>query len=299
MKIVFEQVMMLVIFVAIGYILGKRRLAKEEHTKILSQLLVFVVAPCSALKTFSNGFTPTYLKEHYDIFVCSVVVLIILAIVMNFVSKLFSKEKYQRCIYEYSLIIPNTGYIGYPLAEALLGEGCINYMVFTLPLSIYIYTIAYAKLSKSGLNLKKLINPMIIATLLGMVIGLTGIELPSVLTNVISSSAACMGPVSMLMTGVIVSGFSLKHLLFNAKIYPVVALRLLVTPFVLWLIGRNFLGDIALMVMVLTYSLPCGLNTVVFPRLVDEDCHTGAGIALVSTVLSCITLPIMLSLVSI
>lgn len=47
---------------------------------------------------------------------------------------------------------------------------------------------------------------------------------------------------------------------------------------------------------VLYAALPCGLNTVIFPRLVDENCQIGASLALISAVLSCITVPVVLTM---
>ena len=37
------------------------------------------------------------------------------------------------------------------------------------------------------------------------------------------------------------------------------------------------------------------MNTIVFPKLVNEDCRAGAGLAVVSTVLACATIPVVMS----
>ena len=47
------------------------------------------------------------------------------------------------------------------------------------------------------------------------------------------------------------------------------------------------------------YALPCGLNTVVFPKLVGENCSVGASLAFVSNILACITIPLVMSLAGI
>ena len=47
---------------------------------------------------------------------------------------------------------------------------------------------------------------------------------------------------------------------------------------------------------VLMYAMPCGLNTIVFPKLVGEDCSTGATLALMSNLLAVITIPLCISL---
>jgi predicted permease len=44
------------------------------------------------------------------------------------------------------------------------------------------------------------------------------------------------------------------------------------------------------------YAMPCGMNTIVYPKLVEKDCRLGAATVLVSTVLSLITIPLCIYL---
>ena len=44
------------------------------------------------------------------------------------------------------------------------------------------------------------------------------------------------------------------------------------------------------------YAMPCGMNTIVFPRLIGENCEAGAALALISSLLACVTIPICVSL---
>lgn len=108
-------------FIAIGYILSKLGIVKTEHGKILSAILVLVISPCNAFSTFSKNFTPTYIKTNYIILLAAVITIAVLAVVAYFASKLFTKNKYERTIYEYSLVMANYGYFGYVLAEGLFG----------------------------------------------------------------------------------------------------------------------------------------------------------------------------------
>lgn len=297
MFVIFSQVLVLLIFVTIGFVLGKGNVVKTEHTKILSSLLVYVFLSCNIYKTFSARFSLAYIAANYRLLLISTAVVCALLVAAHFAAKLFSKNKYDRSIYEYSLVIPNYGYIGYALAEALLGQaGLINFMTFAVPVSLYTYTFGFAQLTKQGASLKKLCNPVIISTVLGIAAGLSGFTVPDVLANVIDKASGCMAPVSMLLTGIVISGFSLKSMLRNVKSYGLVMLRLVVIPLLLGSILCLFCEKEVAQTAILFYALPCGLNTVVFPRLVDENCEIGAGLALISTVLSCVTLPIVLTI---
>ena len=147
MAVIFEQVFILIVFAATGYFLAKADVIKAEHSKILTGLLVYVFSSCNTVKTFATNFTVDFMKQNYLLIVSSLAVLAVLSLVMHFVAKPFSKSKYERYVYEYSLIIPNFGYMGYALAESLLGAtGLIGVMVFGIPMSVYIYLIAFRKI---------------------------------------------------------------------------------------------------------------------------------------------------------
>lgn len=299
MLTIFNQVFILFAFAAAGFIVAKSGKIKTEHTPLLSGLLVYVIAPLYVFETFSKNFTLKYISGNYEIILWSLGIVLFLGIVMAFMSKLFDKRKYERDVYEYSLVVPNSGYMGYPMAEAVLGSaGLLNTMIFCLPLSIYIYTIGYSKLTKSGLSFRKIFNPSMIAMLLGAFAGLFEIPIPSVAYSIMSKAGACMGPISMLLAGIVVSEFNFKELLSEKKIYIVTALRLFIIPVLIGIITAPF-SKTVMEVAVLIYAMPCGLNTIVFPRLVDEDCRLGAGFALLSNILACLSIPIVLSLFSI
>ena len=299
MLTIFNQVFILFAFAAAGFIVAKSGKIKTEHTPLLSGLLVYVIAPLYVFETFSKNFTLKYILGNYEIILWSLGIVLFLGTVMAFMSKLFDKRKYERDVYEYSLVVPNSGYMGYPMAEAVLGSaGLLNTMIFCLPLSIYIYTIGYSKLTKSGLSFRKIFNPSMIAMLLGAIAGLFAIPIPSVAYSIMNKAGACMGPISMLLAGIVVSEFNFKELLSEKKIYIVTALRLFIVPVLIGLITAPFSKTVT-EVAVLIYAMPCGLNTIVFPRLVDEDCRLGAGFALLSNILACLSIPIVLNLFSI
>lgn len=300
MTSIFEQVFILFTFALAGYFLARRKLVNNAHTPLLSVLLVNIFLPCNIFKTFAANFNRSYIIEHYDIIIVSLIVISALAVIMSFFSRLFDKRKYEQKIYEYSLIIPNYGYMGYTLAESILGTAALlNSMMFAFPISFYTYTIGYCKLTKRELSFKKLFSPVIIAMLLGMVTGLSQITLPEIAANILGKASACMAPVSMLLTGIVVSEFDFKSLLKMKEIYIITLFRLVIIPIAIGFLLSLFCNRTVVQTAVVLYAMPCGLNTIVFPRLVGEDCSIGAGLALVSNVLACITIPLVFSLFNI
>ncbi len=307
MYTVFSQVFTLFSFIAVGYALAKFGIVKSEHSKILSSLLVFVFSPCNGYNTFSKQFTATYVKDKYVLLISGTVMLLLLAFGMHAVGKLFSKDKYEQGVYEYSLTLANYGYFGFAMTEGLFGSaGLMDFMMFTFPAVFYVYTYAYCMLTKSKVSLKRLLNPPMIAFFVGGAVGITGIQLPSAIGSIAAMGSSCMGPVSMLLAGIVMSDFKPASLLTSKRSYALSALRLIVIPItvggILMASGAalslldNAVFHAVFVCAVLFVSMPCGLNTIVFPRLVDENCEIGASLAFVSSILACATIPLVLTL---
>ncbi|MBE6757322.1 MAG: hypothetical protein E7552_02070 [Ruminococcaceae bacterium] len=297
MIVVFEQVLVLFVFAAVGYVLTRCGVVDGTHGGLLSKLLVFVFLPCNVFKTFATRFTVVYLRDHGVEMLLSCGVLVVVAVAAHLLGRLLGRERYEGRVYEYSMVVPNAGYMGYALAESLLGAtALLNMMLFNLPISVYTYTIGFCMLTKRRLSLRKLCNPVIISMLLGTAAGLLSLPLPQVLLEALDSAAGCMAPAAMLLTGIVVAGYKFSALLTNWRTYVVTAVRLFVLPLAvggaLWLWVSPAVAQTA----VLIYAMPCGLNSVVFPKSVGENCTYGASLALISSVCACVSIPLVFSL---
>lgn len=298
MTVLFEQLFLLYAFMLFGYIFGKSGIIAHEHSKVLSTIAVYIFLPCNVFKAFSKNFTLDYIKSYYPFLLASMAILTGIIIAVHFAAKLFSKKPYDRKVYEYSLIVPNGGYMGAPLAESLFGaQGLLNNIVFNIPISIYIYTLGFCMLTKRSLTLKKLCNPVMITMLAGAIVGLCGIELPNAINTFVAKSSDCMAPTAMLLAGISMSEFKAKDLLLSPKAYIASAIKVLIIPLFVFAVLKPFASTEMLRAGVLLHAMPCGLNSIVFAKLVDEDCHTGARLALISNLLAILTIPIFISLI--
>lgn len=312
---VFEQVCILLIFCVVGYVLCKLHVGNADHTKLLSVLEVYVFGPCVTFTSFSSNFTVAYISEKYPLLIGGTILLLLVYFITKPLTRKLSAKPYNQNIYHYSLIVPNLGYMGYPLCVGILGEeALLDYIVFILPFYVYIYSIGFATLTNQATGKLKLravfTSPSLIACAIGAVVGLCQIPLPYVLQRVVEQSGDCMAPVSMLMTGMVISQYSLKSLLMDKKAYLISALRLLILPglvgllfkglaWVLPSVGLGAFQEVAATlttVAVLATCLPCGMNTIIYPRMVGEDCKIGASTVLISTVAALITIPLCVTL---
>ncbi len=146
-------------------------------------------------------------------------------------------------------------------------------------------------------NLKKgLLAPPVLGLVFGMLCGLLGLKkyFPDFALTALSNASSCMGPISMILAGIVIGGYDFKSLLANKKVYIVTFARLIVIPAV-FMIVLNFLGtnkEIMTLVL-LAFATPLGLNTIVYPAAYGGDTKTGAAMATISNAFAVVTIPLM------
>lgn len=304
MEALIKQLFVLYIFMLAGIVLGKWRKDMAQKSSLLSFLLVDLLLPAKTFLNFSRNFTVSYLQNNYITIFISLGILALLVAAGNLVGKLLTRDKYQQKVLSYSITVANYAYFGYVLVENVLGEAALNdMMVFCLPVAVYCYTFGASLLMDRKVSLKALCNPSTVAIAAGMVIGLTGIELPDVVTIVASNASGAVGPISMLLVGLVLAGFSLKDMLPDWQAWVFCAFRLLLIPagvFGICMVLRLFM-DLPASVYpsaVFVACMPCGLNPVIYPRLIGKDCSMGAKLIPLTSLLSCATIPLWLWLTS-
>ena len=299
LNITLNQMLVMFSFMAVGFLLNKKNILPKEASKVLSKLETCLIMPCLSFNTFYKNCTLDNLFATSKFLIYGTVILLISFGLSLVLSRRFAKDKYIRNVYMYSFTIPNLGFMGNALVLGVFGEEALfQYMMFYFPSQIYIYTHGLYSLipkeSGSKFSFKTLLNPPLIGLSAGAIFGILQIPIPQFLLTGIESAAACMSPIAMLISGFVIGNYSIKKLASNAKVYLASAIRLIAMPlvFVLTLMALNTNSDIIRAALCAT-ALPFGINTIVFPEAYGGDVTPGASMALISHLLSVITLPIL------
>ena len=304
-----NQMIFLFAFIVIGFLLSKFKVVPIGSAGILAKLENWLFIPALVMQTFIGNFTVQNIGITWKLLAFGFIIDLAVIPLSILVSRFLAKDEYTRRIYIYGLCFSNFGFMGNAVVSAIFPDIFYEYVVFTLTLWIPIYLwgvpalLAYEDGKKSiGQKLKALINPMFIAMMIGMVIGITGIKLPSAINSVISTSASCMSPVAMLLTGFTVAQIDLKKALTKLSIYWVSILRLVIYPiaaigiFAIIRVTGLTLPDSYVICAVCSIAMPLGLNTIVIPAAYGKDTSVASGMALISHVLSVISIPLVFML---
>lgn len=307
------QTIYLFLLILIGFVLTKLNILPADTAKILAKLENWIFIPALMLKTFMDDFTVDRLAQSGSVFLFSSALLVIIVPMAILISKLLIKDHFTQNIFIYGLAFSNFGYVGISVVEAVFPQYASDYLVFIMPLYILIYLwgvpCLLMKEEKTSFvqNLKSFLNPMFIGMFIGMIIGLVTSAMPAVtlpepllppmnaINNVITALKSCMSPVAMLLTGVTVANINFKKTFTNVKIYAVTAVRLLAIPLVFLAAFKLIpvMPETFFVCTIASLAMPLGLNTIVIPSAYGKDVSVAAGMALVSHLISCATIPLV------
>ncbi|MBR2634451.1 MAG: AEC family transporter [Clostridia bacterium] len=297
-----NQTAFLFLFILAGYVLVKGKQIPESAGGILSKLESLFLIPALVLGTFIENFTREKIARFGVLLLGSLGILLLFIGLASLCARFCTKDSYLRKLYAYGLAFSNFGFMGNAVVNALFPEIFLEYLIFTLPLWSMIYLFGAPVWlmggegkESLGARLKNFINPMFVCTLLGMLIGFFAIPVPSFCRLAISAAGNCMSPVAMLLTGMTVARFPLKEMLKDKGIYPATLLRLLVFPLLFIAAAKLFhiMGTFAVCALC-SLAMPMGLNAIIIPESMGKDTRAAAGMALVSHVAACVTIPLVL-----
>ncbi len=298
------QMAVLFAFILLGYGLTKAGKLPENGERLLSKLENYIFLPALVLETFMVQFTGEKLTSSWKLLAFSLGLELVFIALSLLCVRLCAKDGYTRKIYLYGLAFANFGFMGNAVVSALFPSVFFEYLIFTLVLWVLIYIWGVPRLlmgEEAGKQsklawLKRFANPMLICMVIGMIIGLSGLEMPSFATTLVGSAADCMSPIAMLLTGMTIAKMDLLKLLKMKSVYAVTALRLLVFPLLfigLYALCGIDLPDSFVICAVASLAMPLGLNTIVIPGAYGKDTTTASAMALISHTLALGTIPLV------
>ena len=149
--VVLQQMVIIFILIGIGMILYRSKMLSEETSKQISGIIINVTNPalliCSA---FDDG-PKVSLRELSIAFVSYAAVFALLIVIGFLIPCLLRVPKRLHYTYQMLTIFGNVGFIGIPLASAVLGsESLIFVSIFNLLFNLLIYTFGMSMLQRAA-----------------------------------------------------------------------------------------------------------------------------------------------------
>ena len=303
--VMLQQMTVMFLMMAVGYLCYKKQILTEEVSKKVSAIVVNVANPCMIL---SSALTDQQMRGKELLQTLAIVALmyVFLLVVAQLLPKILRIRKESRGAYAAMTVFANIGFMGFPVLAAMYGNGALLYgAVFQIPFNILIYTYGVAVLTrkpdacgKAELDrieiLKKIFNIGVIACIAAMLIYFLGIPIPSFLQAFITNLGNLTAPLSMMIIGASLAQMPLKELFLDKKLLLFSMVKLLILPAV-WMLMVNRVAEQEILrgVCLVMMATPAGSMTAMLAQQYGGDYETASrGVAL-TTVLSVITMPVL------
>ena len=297
-----EEIIKLFVIMFMGYTVVKAGLMKSSESKSVSVIMVYLVIPCVILNAFQVEYTPDVQKGLLLACAAAVAVHILFLLLTAILKKPLHLDVIERA----TIIYSNAGILVIPLVQELLGQEYVIYSSAYIAIQlILIWTHCKNMLSEEDkLEWKKvLLNVNIISIIVGVVLFIFRIQLPSGAQDVLNMMNNMIGPLGMLLAGMVIAEVPLKTVFTRKRSYLSAALRLFIYPvFVLGLMKviQTFASiqdskQILLTVYLASITPACATVTSM-AQLYDKDAAYSSSLYVLTTLLSIATMPVMVGL---
>ncbi len=304
-----------------GFILRKKNLIQSDSAYTLSNILLCVCQPLLIVKSFAvDPIEPT--GELLLSFLYSLLFALAVMLLTFFVAKLVFRldkktERKRKDIFTFVATFSNCGFLGIPFVEMFTDgntQAVMYAIIFNAAFNLLVWTLGAYLITqdKKQISLRKaLFNPCVVGVMIGFVLFVVPqiniFNMPSVkeLQMILTYTGSMTAPLSMIIVGMRLAELSPRALFCDKGIYVSSALRLLVAPLIAYLVVLPFklTGAFAdnpylLLAPVIAMAMPPAASVVAFAERLDGERECAAAAYSTGTLLSLITLPIVLTLVT-
>ena len=256
----------------IGFFLGKIKIFDLQKAKIFNLFSFYIAVPALIVKLVAlsdiGEIDLTQISSYFLMQLTSGIIAFLLT------KNIFRRSTPESIIWSLTVALSNHVILVLPIAEIFFGGSTVTQIssiilmdsVILLSVISFFLELTVKKKIKLIQFLKNLIlNPMILAILIGLFIRISNINIDETpFEYILSRLAACVMPVGLFAIGIILSFYSRE--LFNKLTISISILKLIISPIILLVFGYTFfnLSNPINMAGALLVSIgPCGATAIV------------------------------------
>lgn len=176
--------------------------------------------------------------------------------------------------------------------------------LINIPTNLFIYTFGVWAMSRGNdtdLNPEQLakrlfVSPGFLAGLAALIFFLMGWQPPSILEETMSMVGDATTPLAMMVTWMTITHSNIRNVFADARLYMLMAIKMVALPVVFFLIFRNFISnDLILSTLIVTISTPGPAVATSYALLYKGDVTFSINYVLLSTLVSVATIPLLIN----
>ena len=315
---------MLLLMAVPGFILGKMRSVNTESAvKFLSVMLLYILQPFVTFDSFLNtAYDPDVLINVVVVFLFTCVTIGAVLAIGSFAMRFAPFGRDAGGVIAYGGAFGNVGYMCIPFLQLMAPGNHVIILYATVSVvafNLMAWTVGNFALTgdKRHISLKRaLLNPPTLSFIIALPLFMLNLnflkaeslsgaayEIVSGIREVTTLFADMVGPLAMVLLGLKLADIRFKELFSDGRVYIAAGIKLIFFPLfgvavtALMSLFMN-VEPIALNLIAMS-AMPCAQNVIMFSTIYDKDSDLAAKQVTVATLLSVVTIPVMLLLLSV
>lgn len=293
------QVAVMFLLMGLGWAAYQFRWFRGDAVKGMTNLLLYIVSPAVIIQAFQRPFDAGELRTIGIVFLVDVAAFAItIALAQAIFTRRLVPDAARRVALRFGTVYSNAGFMGIPLAQAILGDDGVFYAVaYIAAFTIFVWTHGVAVFGGSGEDLRQrtrrvLLNPNLVAIVVALALFVLSIGIPSPFADAIGHVAAMNTPLSMIVVGSNLAALSLRTIFNDGWVWLGAVVRNVVVPVIfVGLLALLPIDPVARLSVLIPVATPVAAFLVIFSMLHDRDPRFATRLMCLSTLLSVVTLP--------
>ncbi len=288
----------IVILVSVGIYLYRKKVIDNTVSQRLSVIVMDVCNPALIMASILTGNVNATHEELIEAIVLGVLFYVFLVVLGMILPLVLGVKADKRRFYNLMVVYTNVGFIGIPVARAILPDKAILYVIVcNVMYSLLFYTHGVTVLSngREKIDLKKVISPGTVMAILSLVICWFRYTPPLIISNSISYIGNTTVFLSMTLLGVSIARSDITRGFKDIRLWGYILLRMILLPLVLFIVLRAIkCDDITIMGFCLMATMPVGNLPLIQSEKMGEDTELLSGAITVTTIVSVVTVTVLM-----
>ncbi len=285
--LILQTVIPVFLIIIVGYIIGK---FKKVNIQPTVDFIIYIAGPCLIISSISRS--DINLADFFTIALTASAIILILAFLAFLIFKITKSDK--KGLY-LPMVIGNTGYIGYPVALFAFGvAGLSRAVVYDMMGSLFLYSIGIYIINHKN-QIKEIFKiPLLYAVVIGLSVNLLKIPIPDFVFKPIEMIGMITIPLALLVLGYRLTEIKISsaRIAFLASLF-----RILGGFLIAFLIIKIFsIQGLVRNIILLQAAMPSAVMTMILCQKYKRDASLVASIVLITTILSLVSIPLILSI---
>lgn len=288
------------LIILLGWGLAKYNFIPAQTSKGLMSYIYWVAAPAIIFSAISQYHLPTFFNLKFWAAYTVLFVAITSVAYVHFKSSTGATNRLALTL-AYSTTVKNTVTIGMPLLLGILGNFATIPVVitilfvncFAMPVFVFLIESNNKKLNKLSVIYRTLKNPLVLASLIGLLFAAFQINIPFVINSTLGHLGASFMPCALFAVGTDLRSYTFKNN-FN-KLAPAIGLNLIAAPLfaILLCFVFHLPTNYAIALVVLSATPTAQLMYAYASQYSDVE-QDAAAIVSTTTIFSLITMPVFI-----